>query len=712
MYETCQFKRKGAARSLDGCMFTLQRMKSRYIFGILFAIFSLYHYGVPVKWHGEEHTGSYSYTELAVCGNDLKNCKNYRNVCVTDIKYCASLPSHGQDRFLNISCRYQAVERSIACKWIYLNNVKSQTKTSFIFTRHTDVIHCPSILNPVSAFNINIISKDNLNNVEFISEAYIVFIPSITQAPRPVITSVNATATSLNVTWNKGQSTKCQIRYRCSTTEQWTVDSLTVTEKEKVSEVIDGLQPFSQYTLTVACSGDYGLWSDWSEELHGMTLEAIPTEPPYVSFYVEPSANTSTPQKLILIWKALEKKEARGIILGYNGTIIPTKQPGLKRIINTKDQKVILEVAAEDYDLTLMAYNAAGQSPSTNLQINAGVFQSLPKVKGLWASSEESSLRIRWETEAVNVSEFAIEWFSSDLASKQWKRLNGSTFSAVLKGQIKPLMIYSISVYSLYGTLCAPPETIQASLEYGTHLDIVQLQPVNVTKTSATVQWLWQEQSPTINVLHYRLVLRRAHEISLIFPHQWQHSFHNLQTNAKYIVAIYGEITSGTFLKANIEFTTPHLETDEIIKTAIPIVLLIFTFSIFSVLTRTVYKDYFFPNIANPGQSHIGHWLLNHPYETEAVMNVLKLDDFSVTNQLTEESLIHIEPQPSLDREDFDEDMTMSKMSPSDNDPLENSDMFENSPSLPGFSEYVVMPLLHANFGYVKNCEIQNWAKE
>lgn len=42
----------------------------------------------------------------------------------------------------------------------------------------------------------------------------------------------------------------------------------------EISHVIHGLQPFSQYSLTVACSGDYGLWSDWSEEFQGMTLEA------------------------------------------------------------------------------------------------------------------------------------------------------------------------------------------------------------------------------------------------------------------------------------------------------------------------------------------------------------------------------------------------------------------------------------------------------
>ncbi|XP_047679055.1 uncharacterized protein LOC113656234 isoform X4 [Tachysurus fulvidraco] len=586
--------------------------------------------GIPVKWHGKERTGSYIYKELSVRGEDLEKCPNNKKLCAMNIKDCTSIPSHGQERFLNISCSYNVLQRLFACKWIYLNNVKAKTTNSFIFSQREYFQRCQSIFNPVAAFNINIISKDIINKVEFISEAYMVSLIEITQAPHPFITSVNATATTLNLTWNKGHwhSTKCQIRYRCSTTEPWTV--------------------------------------------------------------------------------ALEIKEARGVILGYEVTYTPTKQPGLKRIIYTKDQKVNLEVTAEDYDLNITAYNAAGHSPSTNLRVNAGVFQSLPKVKGLWASSEVSSLRIRWEPAAVNVSEFAIEWFSfDDVASKQWKRVNGSTFSTVLKGQIKPLKIYSIAVYSVYGTLCAPAETIQASLDYGTHLDIVQLQPVNMTKTSVTVQWLWQKQSPTTNVLQYRLVLRGANETSLLFPHQWQHTFHNLQANIKYTVTIYGETTSGNFSRANIEFTTPHLETNEIINTAVPIVLLILAFSIFSVLSRTVYKDYFFPTIANPGQSHIGHWLLNPPYEREDVMNVLKLED-----RLTETSLIHIEPRTSLDTECFDEDMTMSKMSLPDNDPMENSDNFENSITLPGFSEYFVLPLLNDHFGYVENCDIQNWAKK
>lgn len=81
--------------------------------------------------------------------------------------------------------------------------------------------------------------------------------------------------------------------------------------------------------------------------------------------------------------------------------------------------------------------------------------------------------------------------------------------------------------------------------------------------------------------------------------------------------------------------------------------------------------------------------------QTKAVVNVLKLEDFSVTSQLTQ-----IEPQMSLDRESCDEDMTMLKMSLPDNYSIENSDNLKNAMTLP--SEYVDLPLLHANFEYVE----------
>lgn len=52
-------------------------------------------------------------------------------------------------------------------------------------------------------------------------------------------------------------------------------DSLNLPDNEEseISHVIDGLQPFTQYNFSVACSDDYGLWSDWSEEFQRETLE-------------------------------------------------------------------------------------------------------------------------------------------------------------------------------------------------------------------------------------------------------------------------------------------------------------------------------------------------------------------------------------------------------------------------------------------------------
>lgn len=54
----------------------------------------------------------------------------------------------------------------------------------------------------------------------------------------------------------------------------------------------------------------------------------------------------------------------------------------------------------------------------------------------------------------------------------------------------------------------------------------------------------------------------------------------------------------------------------------------------------------------------------------------------------------------SLDRESCDEDMAMSKMSLSDNYSIEYSDNLKNAMTSP--SEYVDLPLLHANFEYVE----------
>ncbi|XP_035377975.1 interleukin-31 receptor subunit alpha isoform X2 [Electrophorus electricus] len=685
-------------------------MNSRHTFYLLSCVVSLCHSdGITLIWPGKQ-LKSDSYKELAVSGHDLKLCESRRNVCVMDIMDCSFEPLKGKEMFLDTSCHYLVHERSFVCKWIYLDDAK--IINSFIFSQTSAFSHCPSIFNPLADFNLIIKSKNIIDKKEMYSEVYAISIANITQAPRPTIMSVNATETSIIITWMTGQfhSSACQIFYKLSTSKFWTVVSV-IPFEEKFPEnlyTINGLQPFSQYDLTIACRGAYGLWSDWSAEYQAMTLESAPTAPPYVSYCVEPLDDNFDTQKLVLLWKSLERGVAQGVILGYEVTYTSTKRASLKRIINTTDLKAVLEIAVGNYNITVKAYNIAGHSPAQHVGISTGFYQRLPAVKGLWAIAEASSLRIRWEIEktAMNVTEFAIEWFPfHDVASKQWKRLNGS-FSTVLPGSIRPLKTYNISVYPLCDALCGPPASVQASLKHGTLLDIVQLKLVNVTKTSVTVKWVWQEKAPSTSTLQYRLALRGLHEIRslVVFPHQWTHTFYRLQTNVKYSVYIYGETTFGNYSKTNIEFTTPFLENDGIIKAVVPIVFLIIGFGIFSILSRAIYKDSS-SNIINPGHSFIGHWLLHSLHERDHIISVLKLEDFTLPNQVIEKSLIQIEYQMS-DEEDFDEDKFLSKIYPPHDCPEENSVNVENSLTPHGLTEYVDLPLIPGHSEYVVNCPL------
>ncbi|KAI4882814.1 hypothetical protein NFI96_025047, partial [Prochilodus magdalenae] len=647
--------------------------------------------------------GSLGNPKFTVTGEDLKPCESQKTVCVLDTQDCGSVPeAHGMGGFSISSCRYHFYEKSLRCKWAYLKDVGSQATHSFIFTsantlldmfcclyfRTEEIEDCPSIINLVSEFNVIIKSKDHLTNIERFSEAHHVKIEDIVEFPSPEISSVYATETSLNVTWTwrkQWDSKNCLVRYKQSTMDEWM--KVRIHEEDSGNfHVIEGLHPFCQYSLAVACTGEFGLQTDWSAEFKAMTLMQVPPAPPNVSYCVRSLNYTSMTAKLLLVW-ALEHPhtvpadgavgveveghqvfwtcdnkpfilvlttvpphtdslgvstktkaeslshsitvwhdaiavfgdsdvvlrtvdplsicDTQEVIYEYEVTYTSTKQPtrNTKTITNLK---VEFELALGDYNITLLARNRAGSSPVRHFTVSTAVHACLPGVQGLWASTEADSLRIRWETEkaAVGVSEFAIEWFSFGDAASKWKRVNGTTFSTVLAGNISQLQTYTINVYPLNERFCGPPQSIQASSQSG--------------------------------------------------------------------------------------------KNDDIVKAAIPLVLMLVGFGILSVLSRTVYKDYFFPSIANPGHSLIGRWLLNPLHERDAV---LKLEDFSLANQFVEKALIQMEYPKFTEKEMVDEDMMYLPESGAG----ENSDGVAKSQTPPSPTEYADLPLLPDNFGYVEN---------
>ncbi|XP_039509043.1 interleukin-12 receptor subunit beta-2-like [Pimephales promelas] len=627
----------------------------------------------------------FSIQELTVTARELKDCG--KNVCVMSSADCPSesdVLTATPERFVNTSCHFLSHEESITCRWIQMNDVRTET---FIF-RRTD-INCPSILHLYSHFNLTIKSKSIVSQKEWFSDVYPVIIKEIVQAPRPVITSVNVTDSSVNVTWNGGRTTKCRIRYKRLNTDSWT-ETADFPASEESLFVIEGLQAFSEYHLSISCVQDLSRWSDWSSETRVKTSESPPSAPLSLSYHVASDVNSGLRQ-LLLLWKALDVTDARGLIRGYEVSYMPTKQPSLKKTIHTTELKAVVLVRAEEYEVTVWAYNGAGHSPHRRLLIDASRSHDVRSVKSLWVYSDGSSLWVRWGRDItdVEVSEFAIEWsVVKDPKHANWQRVDGSTFTTRLTG-LKQEEIYTISVFPVYGSVCAPQTSISADLQHGALLDVDGFRLVNVSRSSLTVRWTWKQTEPRVKVLQYKLVLSGEHgaESLSVFPDQHQHSFHHLHPDSRYSVCIHGETASGNFTKASLDVSTPLRDSDEWTRFAVPVVLLL-VFGIFSVSSVTVYRKHFLPVVANPRFSLIGRWLLNPHLQGSGRMCVLKLESVFPLDQ-QEKSFIHVERRESVTSEH--EDTPPSKITTSP------------ASSLP---EYVQLPLLADRSDYVQNGQI------
>uniref|UniRef100_A0A674BPQ8 Interleukin-6 receptor subunit beta-like n=1 Tax=Salmo trutta TaxID=8032 RepID=A0A674BPQ8_SALTR len=383
-----------------------------------------------------------------------------------------------------------------------------------------------------------------------------------------------------------------------------------------------------------------------------------PSRPPDICYHME-MVNKQGPHHLMLMWKALDVYDAHGHILGYQVSYTQTKHPSLSVTTNTTDLKVVLVVTEDEFEVTVMAYNSAGGSPYSHLKIDLSLHQTLPSVRRLWVNSEDDRLVLQWDVGHISlpVSEVANEW-ATDAAhptSSHWKRVNGSTRSTVLKDHLQPGTTYRINVYPISNQLCGPPKSIIANLEYGTLLGAVGMHVVDVTKNTVTVQWEWQRKEVHHKVLKYRVILCLG-EIQVesipVWPDVWQHTFFKLRANTGYSVNLLAETSNDNISREIIPIKTHIFEHNEIIFTVCLIVLLTLGLGVFFILSRTVYKTYFFPKIANPGASVAGRWLLESHHEKNRVKNLLKLEEFLVTDLSGEKGFVELGQERPPVRED------------------------------------------------------------
>ncbi|XP_054466393.1 interleukin-6 receptor subunit beta [Anoplopoma fimbria] len=562
---------------------------------------------------------------------------------------------------LNASCHYQISHKSVTCEWSLESNGHAQSDVTLIFSSEDNIFSCEGIFNPAAVLNITARIKDYMMGREIWSQPHTVFLYDAVKPSQPVLGVLDSTEDSVVVSWRSSDDGVCRLRYRVDSAHIWTqaLDSVPAPRHQNLTYTIKDLLVSTVYRAAVACREESGIWSDWSSDVSARTLDKVPSQPPEVCYRVEKTDSGSF--LLHLMWKEFDICDAGGRILGYQVSYEQVKKKEEEQlqhrfIQNVTEVTALLVVEEGNCSVTVAAFNAAGYGPAAHLSIDPQRQNTLPSVRHLWVSSSFPALKgllVQWENPKIpDVSHLAVQWRSETRpsTSSQWTRVDNLTTSTVIK-DVDPDESYLISVFPVYNQQCGPPQSLPASLHQGALREAVQLKVVGVTKTTVTVMWVWQRKAGPIRVHRYRVRLRKDSEVHTLslWPDQWQLTFFNLNPNTEYSLLLLADDASRNIVPVRTEF-------DEVlvVAAATPLLLLAVVVLIISILSRTLYKSYFFPPISSPWGSTAGRWLmdpnLQHFLKSS---NILDMEDFQVKDVLGEKSLITVGPNSEEDlRED------------------------------------------------------------
>ncbi|XP_071339984.1 interleukin-6 receptor subunit beta isoform X2 [Trachinotus anak] len=615
--------------------------------------------------------------EVTVKSSDLRLCTEDEKVCVTDLRDCGPRPPSSVQKTLNMLCYYQMSYmsyESITCELSQELNSYTEPDIALIFSRNR-VFSCQGIFNPSAVLNITARIKDFMMGTEIRSQPHTVCLHRAVKPSQPVLTVLGSNDDSVVVSWRSSSDGSCRLHYRVNDTRTWSQPpDFPVYQDQTLVYTIKDLLPFTIYKAAMACRGrDSGIWSSWSPDITVRTLDRVPSKPPEVCYRLERDSNGSL--VLHLMWKGLDLYEAGGHILGYQVSYELVKKQGLQHrlIRNVTDVMEDLVVEEGNCTVTVTAFNTAGFGPAAQLSIDTQRQNNLPSVTNLWINSsfpDVKSLQVQWESptappSALPVNHFVVQWrLEMNPSTSHWSTVDGFNTSIVVQ-DVDPDEPHLVSVFPVYKQQCGSPQSLPASLEQGALMEAVKLEVVNMTKTLVTVKWAWQRKSRQIRVNEYTVILTKNSErqktvgaVSLR-PYQWQHTFSNLMPGTEYSLLLLADDES----RAIVPFRTGFDEVP-VVATVTPLLLLAVTVLVICILSRTVYRPYFFPPISSPRGSSTGQWLVDPNHKKYAERTILDIKDFQVTDVLGEKGVIAIGSDDLLSSdEDLHEDTSLLPLS-------------------------------------------------
>uniref|UniRef100_A0A3P8TV24 Fibronectin type-III domain-containing protein n=1 Tax=Amphiprion percula TaxID=161767 RepID=A0A3P8TV24_AMPPE len=542
---------------------------------------------------------------MTVRNSELKLCKENAAVCVTDQRDCRRLVSaaaHSEELLLYSSCYFS------------LFNLK--TGSSGCFFLQSRISFCSGIFNPTAVLNVSVRMKNFQTGAETWSSPHTLFLYEAVKPSRPSLTLIGCSEDSLVVSVKSSSDGSCRIRYKLNNVHQWTLlpDSVSVGADRQLIFTIKHLQTFSVYRAAASCKPKVGVWSDWSSETSGKTLDRAPLKPPDVCYRLD-KTNSDGSLLLYLMWKAPDPGDAGGRILGYQVSCDGSVQ-------NVTRATALLVV--EEGNCSVAAFNTAGRSPAAHLKVEQRR-GDLPSVRNLWVSSsypDVEALLVQWKfpispSSVPPISYLNLQW-SSELnpSTSRWSTVDGLSSSTLIK-DVDSAESYLITVIPVYHQLCGPPQSLSADLKHGALLEVVGLKVAAVNKTTVTVKWAWQRRSGPIRVRRYRVMLRTdsdSQSVSL-WPDQSQHTFFSLTPYTQYSLLLLADDVTRSIVPVTTDF-------GELEALFLPC-------------------GGFFPSCSLPKCVE---------------KNILEIEDFQVRDVLGDKSLITVNPNSLLPSEETHED--------------------------------------------------------
>ncbi|XP_064381320.1 granulocyte colony-stimulating factor receptor [Dromaius novaehollandiae] len=427
----------------------------------------------------------------------------------------------------------------------------------------------------------------------------------------------------VSVAWEAAPSSRhmelqCELRYSSAEDPAWALVPGIGSQAGPTQHC--GFLCGTRYRFQMRCRrpSPGGYWSEWSAGRDFTTREKAPTARLDAWWSTRP-VGAGRRVEVQLRWKAPPQREANGRLLGYRVALSPRRRGwDPPAVCDTADTQCNFSAPAGTGRVYLSAYNAAGESPATEVVLLERTGRPLAGLRAV--PGGERSLWVHWEVPPAPAAGYVLEWYPTSAepagCSACWQReRDGGTTRALIRDGIEPFQQYSVLVYPLYKDAVGVPACTAAYSQQKAPSHAPKLHLKSISKSHAELCW---DSIPVGMrngfITNYTIFWANSTaDVSSAVVNSSLSSFviWGLKPSTLYKVHIMASTVAGSTNGTSLTLVTMVLDDIEIqflfLTLGLVFVLLILLMICFQKNGRV--KKQFWPSVPDPANSSLGKWV-------------------------------------------------------------------------------------------------------